>query len=96
MPFSFPILKYNDIIACLREVEIPATLEEIKNPTEQAITEIYERLVEVVMGVNHDMLCQPELAGLDKLIHRDLHEHSIGKIGVYKAMYVAHIKSTPL
>lgn len=88
MQFSFPPLKNKEILACLKELNIPLTLDELKNPDAKRMREVYEVFVEVLMGVSKDDLRQPQFGAMDAFKYPELHEESISEISMCKTMYV--------
>ena len=51
MSYSFPKLKYQEIVSCLREQGIPLSLQDLQDPSEEKMRPVYEKLVENVMGL---------------------------------------------
>jgi kinetochore protein Nuf2 len=78
--YSFPILKNRSILDCLSELEMPLTMEQLKNPESKQMTEIYEQFVYLLMGVSREELRQPVLSALDTLEYRELHDDSVTEV----------------
>jgi hypothetical protein len=88
MKLAFQVLKYKEILMCLHNLEIQVTLDDLKKPTELSVASMFEQLVEIVIGVNEDVLSEPTMAGLDNIVNREMHGRSFGRIAIQKAMYV--------
>lgn len=86
--FSFPILKPEEIISCLTELQIAATAADLKKPTAATSKAIYEALIEHCTGVRREELAQPRFHALDALSNQALHEESVGVIAFLRALYV--------
>jgi kinetochore protein Nuf2 len=48
--YSFPILDDDEILACLRELEVDLDESELRNPTEEVMRRVYGGLVEILTG----------------------------------------------
>lgn len=84
--FSFPKLKYQEIIVCLKDMAIPVTMQDIKQPTEATLRPILERLVENIMDLTKEEMRQPHFKAIDTLQHPELHEESLGEVLMCKAI----------
>lgn len=60
--FSFPILSNQELLPCLKEMELPLTAEQLAKPTYEILFRVYEMLVTTLLGVSRSVL--PELAML--------------------------------
>jgi kinetochore protein Nuf2 len=79
--YCFPKLKNRDILACLRELDIPMTLSELKEPTMDIMMPVYFKLLELLMGVNKDSLKQPNFNAMNECWkYPELHEVSVYEI----------------
>jgi len=88
MSYSFPKLRFAEIVSSLRDQDIPCSVDDLKEPSEEKIRPIYEKLVENVMGIAKDDMRQPEFKAMDALQNPELHEESLGEVAMTKAMYV--------
>ncbi|KAI5820961.1 Nuf2 family-domain-containing protein [Pyronema omphalodes] len=53
---SFLVLDQKDIVACLNDLDIIFTLEDIRNPTPLKVQYVYERLVDVLLGLRRESI----------------------------------------
>lgn len=51
MSYSFPILPVQEILACLAELEIPFTEQDMIKPTPDTARQVYEQLVQLLVGI---------------------------------------------
>lgn len=86
VPFLFPVLKPEEILACFSELNVPLTADELNNPEKhvESIRRIHLQLVELCLGVSRDELMQPAFAGLSVLQFPELHEDSIPHINALR------------
>jgi hypothetical protein len=84
--FSFPLLKANDVLQCMQELQIELTGEELAAATPEAVRRVFETVVDICMGVTKDELNQPAAAGLEVLEHGELHEDSIPQLAYFRAV----------
>ncbi len=54
--FSFPILSNQELLPCLKEMDLPLTAEQIAKPTFETLHKIYEILVTTLLGVTRCVL----------------------------------------
>ncbi len=87
---TFPLIKNKEIIACMRGLEIPLTMDDIKNPTQQKMKEICEGFLMHFMGLSREELRMPIFSATTKNIFefRQLHEDSVYEFSTYFFMYV--------
>jgi len=45
MKFSFPLLDDDEILSCLKELQIPFLEESLKKPTQETIEPMYEEFI---------------------------------------------------
>ena len=86
--YSFPILKTEEILQCLHEMQLAVDENDLKNPTAQSTRKIYETFIEMIMGITREEMSQPAFHGLSALNYPELHEESIPTIAYLRAMYV--------
>ena len=82
--FSFPLLRIEDIVACLNELEIDVTAEDIKKPKPATARLIYTKLIEHAMTITKDEMNQPIFSGLGSLGHPELHEDSVPVLAFFR------------
>ena len=57
--FSFPILSNQELLPCLKEMDLPLTAEQLAKPTFETMQKVYELLVTTLLGVTRCLtLCQ--------------------------------------
>lgn len=83
---TFPILKINEIVACLKELDLAVTPEDIQNPQPAIARAVYEHLAKALMGVTREELRQPKFGALDQLQFPQLHEDSIPEFGLQRSI----------
>lgn len=83
---SFPKLKLTEILTTLKELDIPANSEDIKNPQAGSVRIIYENFLAYLMGVEKEHFSQPQFSAIDKLSYPDLHDESIPELAFIRAM----------
>ena len=85
--YCFPKLKNRDILACLRDLGTPLTLNDLKEPKADILIPIYGQLMELLMGINKEMIKTPNLNAMNQHIQQsELHETSL-----YQMTYVKKI-----
>eukprot|EP00457_Paulinella_chromatophora_P007034 gb/GEZN01007054.1/.p1 GENE.gb/GEZN01007054.1/~~gb/GEZN01007054.1/.p1 ORF type:complete len:439 (+),score=85.72 gb/GEZN01007054.1/:178-1494(+) len=83
---SFPLLKPKDIISCLKQLEIPVTMAELKEPSAKGMQKVYERFMDYLMGISKEELRQPQFSALHNLEFPELHEASLPELMVLKTL----------
>ncbi|EME32654.1 kinetochore protein Nuf2 [Galdieria sulphuraria] len=82
--YSFPILNAEEIVQCLKELQIPFSEEQLKKPTSEGIRATYEQILELLLGISRDELQQPVFQALDVLSYPELHEYSVGQLNFHR------------
>ncbi|KAJ0410990.1 hypothetical protein ATCC90586_007144 [Pythium insidiosum] len=82
--YSFPLLKPAELIACIREMQIPVSEDELRNCDVAAIRKVLEVFIETTMGVSREEMNQPQFAGLSVLSYPELHEDSIPELTFFR------------
>ena len=77
LSYSFPILSEKEIVQCLHELGMKATVEQIQKPTYEIVQHIFENLVVLLCGVTSEELQQPVFAAIDAIEYAELHDESI-------------------
>ena len=49
--YSFPILSDQELLPCLREMEMPLSAAQLAKPTQEVVKPIYEAIVASLMGI---------------------------------------------
>ena len=84
--FPFPILKMNDILQCMDDLNIPLNEQDITKPNPQQLQKIYESFLEIFKGVPKERFSQPRFELLDMLEYPELHNNSLTLIAFYKTL----------
>jgi kinetochore protein Nuf2 len=92
--YSFPILDDNDILLCLRELQMNVQETDLVNPTPQAVHSIYCHFLDILMNVTRDDLVQPQFTST--LEYPELHEDSIPMVTFLRSWYAALAKRAGL
>ncbi|DAZ98771.1 TPA: hypothetical protein N0F65_003987 [Lagenidium giganteum] len=82
--YSFPVLKPADIFACIREMQIAVSEDEIRNCDVTAIRKVLEVFIENIMGITREEMSQPAFSGLSALNFPELHEESIPELTFFR------------
>lgn len=82
--YSFPILNADEIVQCLKELQIPFSEEQLKKPTSESIRATYEQILELLLGISREELQQPVFQALDVLSYPELHEYSVGQLNFHR------------
>eukprot|EP00808_Paulinella_micropora_P024764 g871.t1 len=83
---TFPLLKPKDILGCLKQLEIPLTLAELKEPSPKKMQEVYEKFMDYLMGISKEELRQPQFQALHVFEFPELHENSLPELMVAKTL----------
>ncbi|RUS27143.1 hypothetical protein BC938DRAFT_483658 [Jimgerdemannia flammicorona] len=75
--YSFPIMKPQDILECLNDMQIPFTEEDLSKPTSNKMQLVYEAFMDIVMGVTSEQYEQPVQRVLEELEYPDLHADAV-------------------
>ena len=78
--FSFPILKPQQIVLCINDMNIPFSEAELIKPTPEGMKPLYEQIVQYIYGITREEFAQPVLSAQDALSYPELHEESVGSI----------------
>ena len=87
--FSFPMLPLKEICETCAEVSIALTEEDLKNPADWKVKQLYEQFIELLLNQRRDEMAQPAFSGMQELENPELHEESIPMISFLKA-WCAH------
>ncbi|KAI8622594.1 Nuf2 family-domain-containing protein [Chytriomyces sp. MP71] len=85
--YSFPILKPSEIVACMSDLHIPLTLEDLERPTPARMAAVFEAFTDMFMGVSRDHFATPNFAVVDLLEHPDLHQEDVALMGFYRQLF---------
>lgn len=85
--FSFPTMKTDEILSCLKELGIEMTQHELANPDENkgAIRGMLELLAEICTGIPRDEMYQPAFEGLKAFSYPGLHDDSVPQLNLFRA-----------
>eukprot|EP00164_Ancoracysta_twista_P005929 GFYU01008161.1.p1 GENE.GFYU01008161.1~~GFYU01008161.1.p1 ORF type:complete len:442 (+),score=188.44 GFYU01008161.1:63-1388(+) len=84
--YMFPRLKSVEILECLNDLGIGLTKDELMDPKPETVRLVYEKFVELLMGVRREDMRQPSFAAIDNLSYPELHDESIPELGVNRAI----------
>jgi kinetochore protein Nuf2 len=74
--WSFPLLSFDDLVACLEELGITLTIDDLKKPQPELMKQLYASFVEAIFAAGDDVV-QPKFTGLQAIEFPELHEDSI-------------------
>lgn len=49
--YSFPVLPDQELLPCLKEMELPLTAAQLSKPTYEIVKPVYENIVSSLMGI---------------------------------------------
>lgn len=78
--YSYPLLKVDEILPCLTELGINVTKDDLNNPTPFVVTNIFNKLIEMLLNQTTEDAKQPEFKDLDKFEDPGMHDESVGTI----------------
>ena len=86
-PFSFPPIKYPEILQCLHFLHIQATENDLLHPenNRDQYLRMMEQLAEVCTSISRDEMAQPAFLGLAALNYPEMHEESVAFVNTYRA-----------
>jgi kinetochore protein Nuf2 len=82
--YSFPLLKPREIFACLREMRVPVSEDEIRACDPGAVRKVLEAFIESAMGVTREDMAQIAFPGLPTLSFPELHAESVPELTFYR------------
>ncbi|KAG6577929.1 kinetochore protein nuf2 [Phytophthora cinnamomi] len=82
--YSFPLLKPREIFACLREMRVPVSEDEIRACDAGAVRKVLEAFIESTMGVTREDMAQIAFPGLPTLSFPELHAESVPELTFYR------------
>ncbi|RKP04074.1 hypothetical protein CXG81DRAFT_16500 [Caulochytrium protostelioides] len=92
--FSFPVLKPQDILMCMSDLNIALTEEELAKPTPARALAIYEALLDLFMGCSRDGAHSSPVSrsagglafAVTQLDHPELHQDSMAFMAAYRQL----------
>ena len=84
---SFPILGNHEIIACLGELDIPLTEQDLLKPHSDTLYRAYEEMVVLLCGESREAMYAPELDAADVLEFPELYEEAIGNLKFTRRLF---------
>eukprot|EP00003_Mantamonas_plastica_P013320 TRINITY_DN2328_c0_g1_i1.p1 TRINITY_DN2328_c0_g1~~TRINITY_DN2328_c0_g1_i1.p1 ORF type:complete len:103 (-),score=40.73 TRINITY_DN2328_c0_g1_i1:114-422(-) len=75
--YSFPILETSEIVQCLNELNIEITKKDLKKPEPAVVRNVYQHLVELLLGWSAEDHKQIDFDMLDELEFAEMHEESM-------------------
>ncbi|ORY30450.1 Nuf2-domain-containing protein [Rhizoclosmatium globosum] len=85
--YSFPILKPSEIVACMADLQIPLSLEDLEKPSPQRMIAVFEAFTDVFMGVSRDQFVTPNFHVMEMLEHPELHQEDVTLMGFYRQLF---------
>ncbi|CAI5725010.1 unnamed protein product [Peronospora effusa] len=82
--YSFPLLKPREIFACLREMRVHVSEEDIRACDAGAVRTVLEAFIETTMGVTREDMAQIAFPGLSTLSFPEIHAESIPELVFYR------------
>ncbi|KAL7678971.1 putative kinetochore protein Nuf2 [Plasmopara halstedii] len=82
--YSFPLLKPREIFACLRDMRVPVSEDDIRACDIGAVRKVLEAFIESIMGVTREDMAQIAFPGLPILTFPELHSESVPELTFYR------------
>lgn len=82
--FSFPLLTADEILLCLKELQVPLQAKDLEKPSAATVRAVYETLCETCIGVSREELNTPVDDALAGLEFPELHEESIPQLTFFR------------
>ncbi|KAK9816471.1 hypothetical protein WJX72_000700 [[Myrmecia] bisecta] len=82
--YSFPILSDQELLPCLKEMELPCSAAQLAKPTYEVVRPLYESMVTTLMGITREELQQPVFQAIVALEFPELHDESIPAVAFTK------------
>lgn len=83
--YSFPLLPWGEILACVHEMRVPVAADELGKGEPAAVRRVLEVFIESIMGATREELNQPKFTGISALQFPDLHAESIPELAFFRA-----------
>ena len=84
--YSFPILSNTEILACLRELDVPLSETDLLKPTHDGLRPAYETLIEIFFGTTMAELGAIDEEAYAKLDYQELYDEAIPTLAFIRAM----------
>jgi kinetochore protein Nuf2 len=85
--YSFPILSNSEILACLRELEVPLTETQLLRPTHDGLRSCYETLFEIFSGQTvAELGVVDEEVAAETLDYPELYAEAIPNLAFFRSM----------
>lgn len=81
----FPVLKGDEILTCMQELEVDLAADELAKPTPEVIRRVFECCIEFCLGTGREELNQAKFAGLQAFSYPELHEDSVPSLALFRA-----------
>ena len=86
--FCFPVLRVEEICACLSEMGIHVEVEDVEKAKADVIRNVYEQLIVDCLGLTKDELYQAKVVDGYMLKFEELHDESVPVVHFIRAMCV--------
>eukprot|EP00898_Chlorokybus_atmophyticus_P007462 jgi/Chlat1/7717/Chrsp66S07191 len=84
--YSFPILPNAEILACLQELELPLSEQDLLKPSYEVVKPVYDGFLHLLMGMTREELQQPVFSAINELEYPEMHDESIGHLAFDRAV----------
>ena len=86
--YSFPILSNHDIIACMRELDVELTEQDLLKPHPDTLYRAYMDLVCVLCGTSREEMYTPNLEVAERVFdYPELYEEAIGNLVFHRKLF---------
>lgn len=83
--YSFPLLPPTEIVACMQELRIPFSEQQLTQPTPEHVRLVLEQLVELLTATRREELANPPPQALEALGFPELHDESAPVVMFHRA-----------
>ena len=83
--YSFPLLPPAEILACMQELQIPFSEQQLLQPSPEHLRSVLEQLLELLVGVPREQLAAPLSSALEALGFPELHNDSATVLAFHRA-----------
>jgi kinetochore protein Nuf2 len=84
--YSFPLLPPTEIVACMQELRIPFSEQQLMQPTPEHVRLVLEQLVELLTATRREELASPVPQALEALGFPELHDESASVVMFHRAV----------
>ncbi|KAI8581191.1 hypothetical protein K450DRAFT_233545 [Umbelopsis ramanniana AG] len=84
--YEVPTLSNTTLLRCLREIQLPFTEEDLMKPTAQSTQYLFERCLDLLMGVHTTQIEEVRDKMLQNIEHPEVHHDMLGMLLLYDRM----------